>query len=986
MMRLLLILISLLSLKANSTEYYEYIVQPGDTLSEIAEANNQSLVDIYNINKKLNFNPNKIEVGQSIILQKQTDIEENQCPIGHLLMAAEVYINSNNFFENRSDLESKCIDSRVTENLINQNYVVNEEFLTDKRTINSLSYIFESDLKENNIQNRVKDLICKSIKLGTVELYAYAQWCNFSFNEILDLPGKNESLDRALIFYTGLDTYETKEKVSQNISISSAASNIIPELIPDSFRVLHSYNLGAAAFYNNHQDLEKLLDKLFYTLVERLNSSNSYTTDWYEIGNTMYFFLNTGKEDKAYELFKLFKNKFCGGCSEKEMINGIISENANYWISKKFRYILITILNGTSAEYDVLQEPSFFEKRENIIKFLRDEKFNLQTELERPEDTVILDDTLAYFLSDTALKAGFRGNCSYASERLDESLSLRQELGYFENNSENYDTLGEAFSQLTSLSICFLKIQDNINALKYMKVAESFNYGFEDNYFRKIISTIFDAFIQDNKLSEALNKAYIDILNTPEELKNISFINDLSSLISILFLLHNDIDIKNLDLISLKNLKDNFSGSKDLLNIKILNKNKKLESLRNELIKISAKIKDKEEDIDYSSSQDRESIIGLYEIKTNIVESIFAESESLGALYKKENIKQEDVQSSLENNQFVLINFFLNGYSWSALIDKKNTYLNYIDGNYFYIKDLITKLSDSIGREFDFSTAQLLYDLLFEKVEKNVQTKSSIFLYDSENINIPYQVFARDVPKSQNYNRALIEADWIIRDYSFAYFYPFTKKENKVEYDETYLGIANASEYSWSELPVLKSSEREVTNLGISSNARIENILLGDQATKENFISKFSSKFERVVIATHAIPSGWRGYINESALVLPSKKKDFFLTPSEIAQIEINTEMVILSSCSGITEDFKKLYKSFLVAGAKSVVHANWNLESKFAAEFTDEFFKELWLKNDINKHEAIRNVALSFLDDYSNPMYADPAFWGNFSIGYSSL
>ena len=70
MMRLLLILISLLSLKANSTEYYEYIVQPGDTLSEIAEANNQSLVDIYNINKKLNFNPNKIEVGQSIILQK----------------------------------------------------------------------------------------------------------------------------------------------------------------------------------------------------------------------------------------------------------------------------------------------------------------------------------------------------------------------------------------------------------------------------------------------------------------------------------------------------------------------------------------------------------------------------------------------------------------------------------------------------------------------------------------------------------------------------------------------------------------------------------------------------------------------------------------------------------------------------------------------------------------------------------------------------
>ena len=42
-------------------------------------------------------------------------------------------------------------------------------------------------------------------------------------------------------------------------------------------------------------------------------------------------------------------------------------------------------------------------------------------------------------------------------------------------------------------------------------------------------------------------------------------------------------------------------------------------------------------------------------------------------------------------------------------------------------------------------------------------------------------------------------------------------------------------------------------------------------------------------------------------------------------------------------------------------------------------------LKN-IQKHQAMRNVALSFLEDYSNPMYADPAFWGNFSIGYNTL
>ena len=134
------------------------------------------------------------------------------------------------------------------------------------------------------------------------------------------------------------------------------------------------------------------------------------------------------------------------------------------------------------------------------------------------------------------------------------------------------------------------------------------------------------------------------------------------------------------------------------------------------------------------------------------------------------------------------------------------------------------------------------------------------------------------------------------------------------------------------------------------------------------------------------MPEGGKGYTNESSLVFASNKKDFFFTSSEIAQQEFKSEMVVLSSCSGITDDFRDLYKAFLVAGAESVVHANWQLESRFASEFTDEFFKELWRNDGLQKHEAMRNVALSFLDDYSNPLYADPIFWGNFSIGYSNL
>ena len=94
--------------------------------------------------------------------------------------------------------------------------------------------------------------------------------------------------------------------------------------------------------------------------------------------------------------------------------------------------------------------------------------------------------------------------------------------------------------------------------------------------------------------------------------------------------------------------------------------------------------------------------------------------------------------------------------------------------------------------------------------------------------------------------------------------------------------------------------------------------------------------------------------------------------------------MVVLSSCNASIQGFDELYKSFLIAGSKSVVHSNWNLESRYAREFTTNFFKELWLK-DQKKHEVIRNVSLNFLNDYSNQIYAHPAYWGNFSIVYSS-
>ena len=148
---------------------------------------------------------------------------------------------------------------------------------------------------------------------------------------------------------------------------------------------------------------------------------------------------------------------------------------------------------------------------------------------------------------------------------------------------------------------------------------------------------------------------------------------------------------------------------------------------------------------------------------------------------------------------------------------------------------------------------------------------------------------------------------------------------------------------------------------------------------------KTKQSFERIVFATHTVPPGWLGLTNESGLVLSDEGGDFLLTPTEIIDLNFSSDIVLLSSCNSDNDGVDSLYKSFLVAGANSVIYSNWNLETISAKYFTESVFK-IMLFESLPKHEALRKASLQIMNDYSNPIYAHPAFWGNFSIAYRSL
>ena len=101
----------------------------------------------------------------------------------------------------------------------------------------------------------------------------------------------------------------------------------------------------------------------------------------------------------------------------------------------------------------------------------------------------------------------------------------------------------------------------------------------------------------------------------------------------------------------------------------------------------------------------------------------------------------------------------------------------------------------------------------------------------------------------------------------------------------------------------------------------------------------------------------------------------------EIQNLNLNANLVVLGSCySGAgkaytTEGVLSLERAFLVAGASSVISANWALSDRFSSDFFSTFYS--YHRGDgLTPSEALRRTQLDFLktDNYSSFIY-----WGAF-------
>ena len=145
-------------------------------------------------------------------------------------------------------------------------------------------------------------------------------------------------------------------------------------------------------------------------------------------------------------------------------------------------------------------------------------------------------------------------------------------------------------------------------------------------------------------------------------------------------------------------------------------------------------------------------------------------------------------------------------------------------------------------------------------------------------------------------------------------------------------------------------------------------VLIGADATESAVVQRMS-RARIIHLATHGLLDDVEGIGVPGAIALaPSLRTDGLLTANEILGLSLNAEMVVLSACDTgrgrITGDgVIGLSRSFLSAGAESVVVSLWAVPDDATAALMTEFYRNL--QSDSDRAQALRQAMLTTLQQF---------------------
>ncbi|MFO1110790.1 MAG: tetratricopeptide repeat protein [Bradyrhizobium sp.] len=352
----------------------------------------------------------------------------------------------------------------------------------------------------------------------------------------------------------------------------------------------------------------------------------------------------------------------------------------------------------------------------------------------------------------------------------------------------------------------------------------------------------------------------------------------------------------------------------------------------------------------------------------------------------------------------------------------------------------IAKASDASGKSglFDLALANELYATLLSPVETLVKDKRSLFVVASGALTaLPFHLLVTEKPEMaipDNFD-GYRNAAWLLKRHavsvlpsvtSLKALRTFARRDQNtkpmtgfgdplfdpaqgagdkraalkiaarsvasVAYTEFWRGAGVDRTLLAKALPQLPDTADELNAVAKDLGVADSDIHLGTDASETTLKRMRLSDYSIVYFATHGLVAGDVKGVAEPSLALsipaqPSELDDGLLTASEVAQLKLNADWVVLSACNTIAGDrpgaeaLSGLARSFFYAGARALLVTHWAVDSAAATRLTTSTFDRLKANPNIGRAEALRQAMLAYLNDASSPRNAYPAFWGPFAL-----
>lgn len=979
-----------------------YIVKKGDTVWSISRSNNISITELIRINDIETFANGipLIKEGDSIFLNEGLSNDYKSFCLDPIYTYQFNFTNFSN-----EEIIDKCINffsRNLDPNIVNALLSNDKDLIKDEKFW--LSYfddkrylIFLENLQYSAKYSKYSDdylkIVLHAALMGHEDSISNAftrkDYIFDNFSAIHDckeigcltsklLNGKDPEVVYIYqnIFLTDGSNYE------EFLNYDFNKLNEYEKVVFLNHMLTSTFENGNIEYYKYLTETKNFLENLDYSNRKILNN------EFILLINSLYTLLNVNQYSAAREIYKSFLEKLeIKGLNNfyDIALENIYSLDPDHLTS--FDIVETFMLNATSVESRFTGYDDFFEYRKKHIH---------QIEKDVNKRTYADEYALMAWYSDTGYRLSFYNECQDAEVYFSKAFDI------YSKNPDNYRA--DDIQEPLDLADCFIRNKNYKSAEKYTDLS-NINLSKFNNFqkiflnFRIQSQRISIEILKGNhesafklffELSKSIKEEGININPLTRENDFKYFINDYIYQYSFF----NDIgkDTKRvISPIELKLLYENIFSFKKLELIKVNENNKILSSLKNKLIENKNQIQTFETLFEESLSKEYLlEIENLYTDRQKIIKQMLSNNSELDNLFNINLEKYLSMTNNL-NTESAVLNYTIDNHRISIIVELKDArVIRFVELKEDKIYQLIQIVRDSLNsysHKFSFNEANKLYKILYEPIYDILENKTDIYLYGSELEGLPLGILVSEYTKSEEiteYQR-LIEAKWAIDKHSFARIYPL-KADINSEFDMKFLGFANPDSFYDLGLPKLPNSVNELREISLASENFDSNFILTDSfASKKNLYDKTANSFERIVFATHTVPSGWLGLTNESAIVLADENGDYLLSPSEIINLNLSSDIVLLSACNSENDGITDLFKSFLVAGSNSIIYSNWNLETLSAEKYTESVFK-IMLFETLPKHQAMRQASIELMNDYSNPMYAHPAFWGNFSIAYRNL